>query len=446
MSVEVQRLPLTSAFYDLDDALQKDIDWGTATPISHDEHIESDFSSAAYKRGTKRPAVVDVIPSHQKALLLHELRQPFVKQDHAVPQINGPEEILIEVQAIGLNPIDWKSVDYGFGIPVLPYVSGRDFAGVVVKAPLSKSHIQEGDTILCPSTDYRDLRKAAYQEYAIASHSTVCRLPRHVSTSQGAAIGVAYVAAALAMGVCLGLPMPALGSNTGPDILDIVRSTPLGSLPADTVAECIAIKASERPKAGDWIVIWGGSSTSALFLSQIAKLAGLRVILVVDVAKHGAWLIDTSGCVCIDSHDAERAVHVICGIAGSDLRFGVDTVGKETSEHLAQCLAHDTKDGSTKAHLVGLAALPKQRKDGIVYHSVPVKLFHEVPRVGSSLMSWLEEALESRAISLPRIEEAPGGLEGINAALDRMRQGHVSGKRLVVPLPWRADTISIYPC
>ncbi|EME42431.1 hypothetical protein DOTSEDRAFT_45964 [Dothistroma septosporum NZE10] len=432
MSVAVQHLPLASTFYDQDDALPKDIDWGTATPISHEEHIDAKFSSAAYKRDIKRPAEVEAVPSRQKALLLQDLRQPFeLQQEYAVPQVKAPEELLIKVRTIGLNPIDWKSVDYGFGIPVLPYVSGRDFAGVVVKGPLSKSHIQEGDVILCPSTDYRDLRKAAYQQYAVASDSTVCRLPSHVSASQGAAIGVAYVAAALALGICLGLPMPAVGSRAGPDLLEIVRSTPLGRLPADTVSECISIKESEKPKAGEWVVIWGGSSTSALFLAEIAKLAGMRVVLVVDVAKHGARLIDTSECVCIDSHDAERAVHVIRGIAGPNLRFGVDTVGRETSQYLAQCLS---TDGSSKSHLVGLAALPKQQEEGIVYHSVPVKLFHEVPRVGASLMSWLEEALASKSILLPRVEEAPGGLAGINAALDRMRQGQISGMRLVVPL------------
>ena len=176
MSVAVQHLPLASAFYDLDDPLQKDIDWGTATPVSHQEHIDTDFSSAARKRGVKHPAEVEVIPARQRALLLYGLRQPFeIKEKYAVPQVQAAEEILVKVRAIGLNPIDYKSVDYGFGIPVLPYVSGRDFAGVVVKGPLSKSHIQEGDMILCPSTDYRDLRKAAYQQYAVASHSTVCR-------------------------------------------------------------------------------------------------------------------------------------------------------------------------------------------------------------------------------------------------------------------------------
>lgn len=179
-------------------------------------------------------------------------------------------------------------------------------------------------------------------------------------------------------------------------------------------------------------MIWGGSSTSALFLSQIARLAGLKVILVLDCAKHGTRLQDTSGCICVDSHDSERAIRVIRGIVGGDLRFGIDTVGKDTAETLAKALKQEKV---SRSHLVGLAALPKKRLNGVVYHNVPVKLFHEVPEIGRSVMTWLEQALQAQILELPRVDEVAGGLGGINDALDLMRAGKVSGRRLVVALP-----------
>lgn len=231
--------------------------------------------------------------------------------------------------------------------------------------------------------------------------------------------------------MCLGLRLPTIGDFQGPDILERVRRTPLGCLPRDVVPECIAIEEKERPTAGDWIVIWGGSSTSALFLSQIARLAGLKVILVLDCAKHGTRLQDTSRCICIDSHDSERASRVIRGITGDDLRFGIDTVGKDTAASLANTLKQEK---GSRSHLVGLAALPKERLDGVVYHNVPVKLFHEVPEIGRSIMAWLQAALELQTLELPRVDEVGGGLGGINGALDLMRAGKVSGRRLVVPL------------
>lgn len=81
---------------------------------------------------------------------------------------------------------------------------------------------------------------------------------------------------------------------------------------------------------------------------------------------------------------------------------------------------------------MGLTGVPKEKADGIVFHSVPIKLFHEVPFIGLTLMNWLEKALETEAIALPEVEHAEGGLEGINAALDRMRNGEISGRRLVI--------------
>ncbi|CAK3903054.1 Alcohol dehydrogenase superfamily, zinc-type [Lecanosticta acicola] len=447
MSVKVMsaRPPLAGAFYDdFDKALQAKIDWGTVTPVNTLDEVdgvklEDDFGSAVFKRGTKHSShqisVGHELPRKQKALLLHAVRESFqLKEDHQMHEIENPDDLVVRIKAIGLNPIDWKSVDYGYGIPHLPYVSGRDFAGTIVKAPSMTSHLRVGDTVLCPSTDYRDLRKAAFQEYAIASHSTVCRIPQHVSVSQGAALGVAYVAAALALGICLGLRIPHRSKEHGIDLLRLVRETPLGRLPPDVVPECLAIEESERARTGDWLVVWGGSSTSALFLSQIARLAGLRVILVVDVAKHGARLTGANGCICIDSHDSERAVDVIRGMTGNGLRLAIDTVGKQTAEHLARCFPSERNEDKRRPQLVGLAALPKERLPGVVYHSVPVKLFHEVPSIGSSLMTWLEDALEHKRLDLPHVEEAPGGLGGINDALDRMRQGQISGKRLVVPI------------
>ena len=41
-------------------------------------------------------------------------------------------------------------------------------------------------------------------------------------------------------------------------------------------------------------------------------------------------------------------------------------------------------------------------------------------------------------MATPDIELAEGGLHGINAALDRLRDGSVNGPRIVVPLNSRA--------
>ncbi|KAK4541112.1 hypothetical protein LTR36_008337 [Oleoguttula mirabilis] len=347
----------------------------------------------------------DVIPKVQRALILHGLRQPYqLTHGHAVPTTLAINEMTVRILAIGLNPVDWNMSD-----------------------------LKEGDIVLCASTDYRDMRKAAFQEYAIALEHNVCKLPKHVSVAQGAAIGVAYVAAGLALGVCLGLRLPAFGSAQHLDLRALVRSLPPKEIPADVRAECLqSLEEDQRPQSGDWIAIWGGSSTSALFLAQLARLAGLKIILVVDVAKHGRRLSTMGWSYLVDSQHPDRAVEVIRGITGGQLRYGIDVVGPKTSSCLARCLA---KGSQAQAHLVALAALPKEpAADGVVYHSVPMKLFHEVPSVGRALMTWLEHALEASAVILPEVTSVKGGLSGVNPALDEMRSGAVSGRRLVVRL------------
>ena len=37
--------------------------------------------------------------------------------------------------------------DYGFGIPSLPWVNGRDFAGIVVKTGRSVTKVKAGDVV-----------------------------------------------------------------------------------------------------------------------------------------------------------------------------------------------------------------------------------------------------------------------------------------------------------
>ena len=49
-------------------------------------------------------------------------------------------------------------------------------------------------------------------------------------------------------------------------------------------------------------------------------------------------------------------------------------------------------------------------------------------------MLWLEELQVAKSLELPEVEIAQGGLAGINDALDQLRGGKVSGKRIVVPV------------
>ena len=50
------------------------------------------------------------LPVHQDVLLLFGPRQPYtLTSEWPVPSPQAPNELIVKIQAIGLNPFDWKS-------------------------------------------------------------------------------------------------------------------------------------------------------------------------------------------------------------------------------------------------------------------------------------------------------------------------------------------------
>lgn len=107
------------------------------------------------------------------------------------------------------------------------------------------------------STDYRDLRKAAYQEFVVGLDYNLVRLPSALSYEEGSTLGVAFVAASLALGICMGVDFNDVTS--GPDLLKLAKAADPDSIPEDVRAETLrGIPEHERARPGDWIAVWGG--------------------------------------------------------------------------------------------------------------------------------------------------------------------------------------------
>lgn len=157
------------------------------------------------------------------------------------------------------------------------------------------------------------------------------------------------------------------------------------------------------------------------------------MICVADIARHGKRLLDVGADALVDRLDIARAAEIIRGITGGRLRFGLDTVGRDTATSLQQTL-FITEANQPQSHLLGLTGIPKQRHPRITYHTVPIKIFHISETIGGSLTTWLETLLQNSSLILPEVVRAEGGLAGINDALERLRDGSISGKRIVVGL------------
>lgn len=166
--------------------------------------------------------------------------------------------------------------DFNFAIPELPYISGRELSGDVCQVSSSSSRIKVGDRVslgaeapfregellitiqvIAISTDYRDPRKAAYQEFVVTFDFNAVRLPPRISYEEGSTLGVAFVAASLALGICMGVDFSDV--LDGPNLLEVVKTVAPEAIPEDVRAESLnGIPEHERARPGDWLAVWGG--------------------------------------------------------------------------------------------------------------------------------------------------------------------------------------------
>jgi NADPH:quinone reductase-like Zn-dependent oxidoreductase len=135
------------------------------------------------------------VPSTMKAIRAHEHGGPDVLryEDAPVPK-PGAGELLVQVYAAGVNPVDWKMVRAGGGRGrggQLPMIPGYDLAGVV-RAGGDGAGFAPGDEVFA----FADLgRGGAYAEYAIVRTSEAATKPKSVDFVHAAATPLAALTA-----------------------------------------------------------------------------------------------------------------------------------------------------------------------------------------------------------------------------------------------------------
>ena len=107
----------------------------------------------------------------------------------------GPGQVLIDVKAVGVNPVDTyiRTGQYP-SLPPLPYTPGSDAAGVVAAVGGDVHGVRTGDRVYISGTT-AGRAYGSYAERAVCTLDEVHRLPDHVSFAEGAGVGVPYVTA-----------------------------------------------------------------------------------------------------------------------------------------------------------------------------------------------------------------------------------------------------------
>ncbi len=210
-----------------------------------------------------------------KAIQVNEFGEPEVMQlvEKETPGA-GPGEILVRVKAVGVNPVETyiRAGTYP-RLPELPYTPGGNVAGIVEQCGEGSGGWSVGDRVYSDAT-----LSGAYAEFALCSIDQVFHLPRNISFSQGAAIGV----------------------------------------PAATAWRALFIRGKAEP--GERVLVHGGSGSVGQAAIQLAKVHGLQVFASAGTSE-GCALIEKLGALPVNHNTAgyEQQLAELAGNAGFDL-------------------------------------------------------------------------------------------------------------------------------
>jgi len=130
-----------------------------------------------------------------KSVRVHQFGDPSVLKPELLPDpAVGPKQLLIRVHAVGVNPVDTYIRAGIYGPREFPFTPGFDAAGVVERVGAEQKAIKQGDRVVV----YRP-PGGTYTKLVSCDAEYVFPLPQALSFEEGAALGVPYFSAHLAL-------------------------------------------------------------------------------------------------------------------------------------------------------------------------------------------------------------------------------------------------------
>ncbi|CZT20642.1 uncharacterized protein RCC_06500 [Ramularia collo-cygni] len=354
---------------------------------------KSAYPSVTECSTTKSTTYIDKPLSHQ-ALVVNQDYQ-YELSESSRPQL-GPHEILLRTKAIGLNPIDWKTVEYKFCMPSLPWINGRECAGVIEAVGTAVEDLRIGQRVWT-STYYRDRRAGCFQELVVVPQHTVLPLPDLLNFEEAACLGVAGLTAAMTLWKWFELPM---------------------------------VRAAAPSTAGErFALIWGGATTTGQFGIQIAVEAGLKVIAVASQRMKQRLLdLGAHHVVVRDGQSLADIASQVRQIGGDDIVYGIDLVGPQSAAYGVECLSHQHP---AKFAPLAVPAPPINAPKNVDVVNVEMKRF-VLDLASREYAVRLTELVAKGRVEVPERHVLPGGLAAVEDGLTRLRCGETGGKKLVI--------------
>ena len=322
-----------------------------------------------------------------RAMVIEEFGEPSVLKMRDVPEPElGEQDLLIEVYATALNPVDTKVRRGAHGEKEFPLILGHDVSGVVRAVGGGVEHFQEGDEVYAsPSL----ARHGANAEYVAVDARTVALKPKRFDHTGAAAL-------------------------------------PLATL---TAWESLHDRAKIHP--GETVLIHAGAGGVGHFALQLAKQHGCYVITTASRDESIALCERLGADLIINyqkEHFADRVMEETDG-AGCPVVF--DTVGGDVFDHSLDCIA-------INGRMVGIVlnecprVVPALFRKNATLHMefMAVPTMHNIhPEAQGEKLRIAAELADAGKLA-PHIHKTVD-LEDLPAAHKEQEHGHVNGKIVV---------------
>ncbi|QQK46758.1 Polyketide synthase, enoylreductase [Penicillium digitatum] len=297
--------------------------------------------------------------------------------------------ILVKTKAVALNPTDWRHIDF---VPCTGATVGCDYSGIVeaIGRSVNKA-FKKGDRVagFVHGSNAVRLNGGAFAQYVIAKGDLQILIPESMS----------FEAASMEL-----------------------------PIPGDQASE-----------SGDTsILIYGGATATGTLAIQLAKLSGLRVVTTCSEANR-SFMFELGADAVFDYHDP-LVGEQIREDTDDTLEFVLDTIS--TPQSAAICSAAISSAGGSYNALLDVSSA---REDVDSHVSMAYDILGEPYCMGTNSISpdstdlefgikWWEVAqklLEERRIHPHPYQVKPGGLAGVLAGLQILREGKVRTSKLV---------------
>ncbi|KAK8063485.1 alcohol dehydrogenase [Apiospora saccharicola] len=334
--------------------------------------------------------------------------RPFTVAEAPMP-VPGPDEVLVRVRAVALNPVDWFIQNMG----IIVVSVGANVAN-------TEGSVAPGDRVcgLAGGHEAGDYKSGAFQLYAKANKDLLTKIPDEVSYAQAAVLplGMSTAATALFQKDAMALPLPGTGNDA------------------------TTLDKNGQKKV---LLVWGGRSSVGSCGIQLAVAAGFDVATTAS-ARNREYCEGIGAKWVLDYHGEEIEDEIVEALARRECVGVFDAWSRGSIAQCARVVLRLDENGGVgggrkvvQTVLPGPEQITEELPEGVeIGYTYGTTLVRN--EVGPAVWGkWVPEALATGALQCkPDPEVVAKGLEGIQTACDIGSKGWGtnSSPKLVVEL------------